>query len=48
MGKVQSNTTKKVINSCRRGVKASPTWDTLKQAADKLRENYGIDFTNFV
>ena len=29
MGKVQSNTTK-VINSCRRGVKASPTWDTLK------------------
>ena len=31
MGKVQSNTTKKVINSCRRGVKASPTWDTLKQ-----------------
>ena len=31
MGKVQSNTTKKVINLCRRGVKASPTWDTQKQ-----------------
>lgn len=30
MGKVQSNKTK-VINSCRRGVKASPTWDILKQ-----------------
>lgn len=30
MGKVQSNQTK-VINSCRRGVKASPTWDTLNQ-----------------
>ena len=26
MEKVQSNKTK-VINSCRRGVKASPTWD---------------------
>ena len=33
MGKVQSNKTK-VINSCRRGVKASPTWDT--QSKTKL------------